>query len=95
MIKILPTSSTIAALLLTVTNIAAAADKPYSPYVGRDFPQNVYFGDTHLHTNISLDSYGDGNRNIGPDGAYRFAKGEERSRVMTACPFAFRARLIS
>ena len=65
------------ALSLSIAGAAFAQDKPYSPYVGRDFPQNVYFGDTHLHTNISLDSYGDGNRNIGPDGAYRFAKGEE------------------
>lgn len=74
MIKIL---SAISALLLTMTNFVQAEEKPYSPYVGRDFPQNVYFGDTHLHTNISLDAYGDGNRNIGPDGAYRYAKGEE------------------
>ena len=50
--------------------------RTYSPYVGRDYPQNVYFGDTHLHTNISLDAYGDGNYKHGPDAAYRFAKGE-------------------
>ncbi len=50
--------------------------KPYSPSVGRNFPTNVYFGDTHLHTSISLDSFGDGNTKIGPDEAYRFAKGE-------------------
>ena len=48
----------------------------YSPYVGRDFPQTVYFGDTHLHTSTSLDAFGDGNTKIGPDEAYRFAKGE-------------------
>ena len=50
--------------------------KPYSPAVGQDFPTNVYFGDTHLHTSISLDAFGDGNTKIGPDEAYRFAKGE-------------------
>jgi len=48
----------------------------YSPYVGRAYPQSVYFGDTHLHTSTSLDAYGDGNTKIGPDEAYRFAKGE-------------------
>ena len=48
----------------------------YSPYVGRDFPQSVYFGDTHLHTSVSLDAYGDGNSKIGPEEAYRWAKGE-------------------
>jgi hypothetical protein len=49
---------------------------PYSPAVGRDYPTNVYFGDTHLHTSISLDAFGDGNTMIGPNEAYRFAKGE-------------------
>jgi hypothetical protein len=54
----------------------AAERKPYSPYVGRDFPTNVYFGDTHLHTRLSLDAYGDGNTRNGPSEAYRWAKGE-------------------
>ncbi len=27
-----------------------AGEKNYSPYVNQSFPQNVYFGDTHLHT---------------------------------------------
>jgi len=40
------------------------------------YPKNVYWGDTHLHTNLSWDAYDFGNRNIGPDEAYRFAKGE-------------------
>jgi hypothetical protein len=48
----------------------------YSPYVGRDYPDNVYFGDTHLHTALSLDAYPDGNKRNGPDEAYRWAKGE-------------------
>jgi hypothetical protein len=54
----------------------AEASESYSPYVGRDYPQNVYFGDTHLHTSVSLDSFGDGNTVVGPDEAYRWAKGE-------------------
>lgn len=37
---------------------------------------DVYWGDTHLHTNLSLDAGAFGNR-IGMDEAYRFAKGEE------------------
>jgi hypothetical protein len=48
----------------------------YSPYVNHDFPTNVYFGDTHLHTSISLDAFGDGNTKVGPNEAYRWAKGE-------------------
>ena len=56
----------------------AASKKPiYSPYVGRDFPVNVYWGDTHLHTSLSFDAYGDGNTTKGPDYAYRFAKGKQ------------------
>jgi hypothetical protein len=56
---------------------AAQETKPYSPYVDRDFPMNVYWGDTHLHTSLSFDAYGDGNTAKGPDYAYRFAKGEQ------------------
>ena len=64
-------------LLLPGITMAQDADKEaYSPYVGRDTPENVYFGDTHLHTSISLDAYGDGNTKVGPDEAYRWAKGE-------------------
>jgi hypothetical protein len=48
----------------------------YSPYAGRNFPTNVYFGDTHTHTDNSLDAKGFGAvRNV--DDAYRFARGEE------------------
>jgi Protein of unknown function (DUF3604). len=48
----------------------------YSPYARRDFPSQVYWGDTHLHTSLSLDAGMFGN-SLGPDEAYRFAKGEE------------------
>jgi hypothetical protein len=37
--------------------------------------KNVYFGDLHIHTSLSFDSYLFGNR-IEPDEAYRIAKGE-------------------
>ncbi|WP_422361015.1 DUF3604 domain-containing protein [Reichenbachiella sp.] len=40
------------------------------------YPTEVYFGDTHLHTDLSMDAGAFGNR-IGLDEAYRFAKGEE------------------
>ena len=49
---------------------------PYSPYAGRNFPTRPLFGDTHLHTAISLDASAVG-ANVGPDVAYRFARGEE------------------
>ena len=49
----------------------------YSPYAGRNFPTQVYWGDTHLHTRNSADAYSLGNRNLTAVDAYRFARGEE------------------
>ena len=41
-----------------------------------DYPTHVFFGDTHLHTALSLDAGVAGAR-LMPADAYRFAKGEE------------------
>jgi hypothetical protein len=30
--------------------------RPYSPYANRKFPTRPYFGDTHLHTGMSMDA---------------------------------------
>ena len=38
-------------------------------------PQNVYFGDTHLHTELSMDAGAFGNT-VGLEDAYRFATGQ-------------------
>ena len=48
----------------------------FSPYAGRGYPTHVLYGDTHLHTDISVDAGLFGNR-LGLEDAYRFAKGEE------------------
>src|SRR5580704_10185906 len=48
----------------------------YSPYAGRNYPTRVLWGDTHLHTANSLDAAAIGN-SLGPEAAYRFARGEE------------------
>ncbi len=50
--------------------------KAYSPYAERDFPNNVYWGETHLHTGLSLDAGLFGNI-LGHEDAYRFARGEQ------------------
>ena len=50
--------------------------KAYSPYAQRSFPSNVYWGDTHLHTGLSLDAGLFGNI-LGHEDAYRLARGEE------------------
>jgi hypothetical protein len=53
----------------------------YSPYVERttvdaNFAEGVYWGDTHLHSSYSTDAGMMGNT-LGPEEAYRFARGEE------------------
>jgi hypothetical protein len=55
---------------------AFKAQKHYSPYAGRNFPTNVYWGDTHLHTGMSMDAGAFGAR-LTPEDAYQFARGEE------------------
>lgn len=50
--------------------------KPYSPYVDQHFPQKVFFGDTHFHSSLSVDSGMVGNR-VDLDQAFRFARGKE------------------
>jgi hypothetical protein len=73
-----------AAPMIAATPIAFASDDVpgpathrihYSPYPEKSFPNRVYFGDTHLHTSYSADAGMIGNT-LGPDEAYRFAKGE-------------------
>ncbi len=48
----------------------------YSPYAGRSFPEQPLWGDSHLHTSLSMDAGGFGNR-LGLRDAYRFARGEQ------------------
>ena len=48
----------------------------YSPYAQRSFPNNVFWGETHLHTGLSLDAGLFGNI-LNHEDAYRFARGEE------------------
>jgi hypothetical protein len=55
---------------------AFPAQKHFSPYAGRNFPTHVYWGDTHLHTGMSMDAGAFGAR-LQPDDAYAFAKGQE------------------
>jgi len=60
---------------LTKEDIAGLTEPNFSPYAGRNFPTRVLWGDTHLHTAISVDA-GTMNR-IGQEDALRFARGEE------------------
>ena len=50
--------------------------KGYSPYAQRSFPNHVYWGETHLHTGLSLDA-GLFGCILNHEDAYLFARGEE------------------
>ena len=81
----------VAALGLLLPGLASAMDagipqienieslypgKAYSPYARRAFPSGLYWGETHLHTGLSLDAGLFGNT-TGHETAYRLARGEE------------------
>jgi hypothetical protein len=55
---------------------AAYTGAAYSPYAGRSFPERPLWGDSHLHTSLSMDAGLFGNR-LPPSEAYRLARGEE------------------
>jgi len=70
-------------LLLTASGIVTAssgevtdAAKAYSPPANTSHATNVYWGDSHLHTGLSLDA-GLFGATLEPDDAYRFARGEQ------------------
>ncbi len=61
---------------LVVTPELLEPDRVYSPFVGRDYPDQVFFGDTHFHTNLSFDA-GLVGTTLGVDEGFRFARGEK------------------
>jgi hypothetical protein len=64
-------------IIPTEEGVKAGIKEPgYSPYAGRNYPTKVLWGDTHLHTSLSLDARAFG-VTLGPEDAYRFARGEE------------------
>lgn len=71
------TIAAVVAIALGLNAQSAAAEEIYSGAFRDDFPSNVYWGDTHVHTSLSS---GDANRIGGntapPTIAYRFARGE-------------------
>jgi hypothetical protein len=60
---------------ITPEDVSVVLKPEFSPYVGRSFPTRPLFGDTHLHTAVSVDA-GTMNR-LGQEDAYRFARGED------------------
>ncbi|WNC69979.1 DUF3604 domain-containing protein [Thalassotalea nanhaiensis] len=74
----------VSALILGTSSLSVQAsseatggvDKTFSPYATSTMPTNVYWGDSHLHTGLSLDAGLFGNT-VGLDDAYRLARGGE------------------
>ena len=73
-------------LILTVMGVSSAGAsesqdgktvKNYSPKIDNTNPTQVYWGDTHLHTKLSVDAYLNSNRTLGPEEAYLFAQGKD------------------
>ena len=69
----------LAALAGPLTADESSSEDPrrdYSPWANQNYPREVYWGDTHLHTSVSMDANLFGVTGLGPEDAYRFARGE-------------------
>ena len=61
---------------VVMTEDVATEERVYSPFVNRAYPDQVFFGDTHFHTELSPDA-GLVGTILDVDDAYRFARGEK------------------
>ncbi len=61
---------------IVITEDDLAEDPVYSPYAGRAYADNVYFGDMHFHTELSFDAGLIGTTLSAHEG-YRMARGEK------------------
>ena len=69
-------AAALAATALVAQPNSHANTDTYSTGVGTDYPKQVFFGDLHLHSNISADAQSMGNLLLTSADAYRFARGE-------------------
>lgn len=76
---------------------AAAAALVAAPAAAQEYPDQLFWGDTHLHTNLSVDAYFLRNHSVDAETSYRFAMGEPvvnaytRARVQLSTPLDFLA----
>lgn len=79
----------------TLLAAASAAALSFGVSAAQEYPDKLLWGDTHLHTNLSVDAYFLANRSGDADMAYRFAKGEpvihpyHRARAQLETPLDF------
>ena len=76
----MPRLTNLAAAVVAAIAVASStthAEMPaYSTGINTDYPKQVFFGDLHLHSNISADAQSMGNLLLTSADAYRFARGE-------------------
>ena len=65
-----------AALALSGCSKINGDDSESANVTNTEYPEQVFWGDTHLHTDNSIDAFGFGNR-LDAEAALRFARGEE------------------
>ncbi|MDP9198982.1 MAG: DUF3604 domain-containing protein, partial [Pseudomonadota bacterium] len=63
-------------VLATIAASSTRGSAAEAPAVSIQPLRQAYFGDLHLHTSYSLDTYLGGAMGVDPDTAYRFARGE-------------------
>jgi Protein of unknown function (DUF3604) len=63
-------------LLLFALPLCAQENSPSGHVAG---PTHLYWGDLHVHSNYSPDSFAFGNSRLTPDNAFKFARGEQVS----------------
>ncbi|UCH47622.1 MAG: DUF3604 domain-containing protein [Betaproteobacteria bacterium] len=76
LVMLSPASPLAAPQELVVTPDMVEPERVYSPYAGRDYPDQVLFGDTHFHTDLSFDA-GLVGTTLDVHAGYRFARGEK------------------
>jgi Protein of unknown function (DUF3604) len=65
-------------LLITALALPISAQE-YSPPLNAPVQTNLFWGDLHVHSNLSADSFAFGNPRLTPDNALNFAKGKRVS----------------
>lgn len=68
-------AAVLGAALFATSAVAFERTEQREPCADHNPLRNPYFGDTHVHTTLSYDAWGQGTRNT-PRDAYRFARGE-------------------
>ena len=76
MLNVAPLAVAISLVAVSL-GVALSTASDYSTGVNTDYPKRVFFGDLHLHSNISADAHSMGNLLLTNADAYRFARGEK------------------